>query len=144
MSFENPDWRLEIWHAGAKAAEISNDEWERVLADLVQFSETRRQEVERGPAPAAERAEAAAEFEAGFVVDSAAEFEAELEAESEAESEAETDDEPEAEALAEPPSTYWAHFAAAALQRKQVTPESAATMADQLLAEYEKRFPAAA
>jgi hypothetical protein len=39
---------------------------------------------------------------------------------------------------------YWAHFAAAALQRKQVSPESAATMADQMLAEYGKRFPEAA
>ena len=41
-------------------------------------------------------------------------------------------------------SMYWAHFAAAALQRKQVSPESAATMADQMLAEYGKRFPEAA
>lgn len=115
MSFENPDWRLEIWHAGAKAAEISNDEWERVLSDLVQFSETRRREVQRGPAPANGHG---------------AEAEAEVGAED--------------EALAEPPSTYWAHFAAAAIQRKEVTPESAATMADELLAEYVKRFQEAA
>jgi hypothetical protein len=123
MSFENPDWRLEIWHAGAKAAEISNDEWERVLSDLVQFSETRRREVQRGPAPANGNG-----------------AEAEAEAEAEVEDEAEDED----EALAEPPSTYWAHFAAAAIQRKEVTPESAATMADELLAEYVKRFQEAA
>jgi hypothetical protein len=108
MSFEHPDWRLEIWHAGEKAAEIRNDEWERVLADLVQFSETSRRDVERASAPADEEAEA------------------------------------EAEAFAEPASTYWAHFAAAALQRKQTTPAAAAAMADELLAEYEKRFPEAA
>jgi hypothetical protein len=41
---------------------------------------------------------------------------------------------------AESPAAFWAHFAAAALQRKQSTPESAAMMADQLLAEYDKRF----
>ncbi|MDX6627963.1 MAG: hypothetical protein QOH00_209 [Gaiellales bacterium] len=127
MSYENPDWRLEIWHAGAKAAEISNDEWERVLSDLVQFSETRRREVQRGPAPAN-----------GNGAD------AEAEVETEAEAEAEVEDEAEDEALAEPPSTYWAHFAAAAIQRKEVTPESAATMADELLDEYVKRFPEAA
>jgi hypothetical protein len=118
MSFENPDWRLEIWHAGEKAAEIRNDEWERVLADLVQFSETSRRDVERASAPAEEEAEA--------------------EAEEEAEAEA------EAAEFAEPASTYWAHFAAAALQRKQTTPGAAAAMADELLAEYEKRFPEAA
>jgi hypothetical protein len=123
MSFDNPDWRLEIWHAGSKAAEISNDEWERVLSDLVQFSETRRREVQRGPAPANGNG-----------------AEAEAEAEAEVEDEAEDED----EALAEPPSTYWAHFAAAAIQRKEVTPESAATMADELLAEYVKRFQEAA
>ena len=104
MTFENPDWRLEIWHAGEKAAEIRNDEWERVLADLVQFSKTRRRDVEQASAPAAE----------------------------------------EAEAPPEPASTYWAHFAASALQRKQTTPAAAAAMADELLAEYEKRFPEAA
>jgi hypothetical protein len=104
MSFENPDWRLEIWHAGEKAAEIRNDEWERVLADLVQFSETRRRDVERASAPADEAAES----------------------------------------FAEPASTYWAHFAASALQRKQTTPAAAAAMADELLAEYEKRFSEAA
>lgn len=104
MTFENPDWRLEIWHAGEKAAEIRNDEWERVLADLVQFSETTRRDVEQASAPAAE------------------------------------EDEPPPE----PASTYWAHFAASALQRKQTTPADAAAMADELLAEYEKRFPEAA
>jgi hypothetical protein len=106
MSLEDPAWRLEIWHAGTKAAEICNDEWERVLSDLVQFSEQRRKSVEY--------------VRAG-------------------------DEQPAAsEGFAEPPSTYWAHFAAAALQRKQVTPELAASMADQLLAEYEERFPEAA
>jgi hypothetical protein len=110
MSFENPDWRLEIWHAGEKTAEIRNDEWERVLADFVQFSETRREELELAAAAADEQ----------------------------------TEDEDEAEAFAEPASMYWAHFAAAALHRKQMTPEAAATMADELLAEYEKRFPEAA
>ena len=106
MSLDDPAWRLEIWHAGTKAAEIRNDEWERVLSDLVQFSEVRRKDVEYVRA-------ADEPSEAG-------------------------------EAFAEPPSTYWAHFAAAALQRKQITPELAATMADQLLAEYAKRFPEAA
>jgi hypothetical protein len=106
MSLEDPAWRLEIWHAGTKAAEIRNDEWERVLSDLVQFSEQRRKGVEYTRA---------------------------------------TDEPSEpGDGLAEPPSTYWAHFAAAALQRKQITPDLAATMADQLLAEYEKRFPEAA
>jgi len=106
MSLEDPAWRLEIWHAGTKAAEIRNDEWERVLSDLVQFSEQRRKGVEYARA-------------------------------------ADEPSEP-GEGFAEPPSTYWAHFAAAALQRKQITPDIAATMADQLLAEYEKRFPEAA
>jgi hypothetical protein len=106
MSLEDPAWRLEIWHAGTKAAEIRNDEWERVLSDLVQFSEQRRKGVEYVRA---------------------------------------TDEPSEpGEVFAEPPSTYWAHFAAAALQRKQMTPALAATMADQLLAEYAKRFPEAA
>jgi hypothetical protein len=132
MSLEEPDWRLEVWHAGEKAAEIRNDEWERVLADLVQFSETRRREVVRARADAEEQAEALAQAVAE------AEIETEVEVEVEAEAEA------EAEAFAEPASTYWAHFAAAALQRKQITPEVAATMADELLAEYEKRFPEAA
>jgi hypothetical protein len=127
MSLKEPDWRLEVWHAGEMAAEIRNDEWERVLADLVQFSETRRREVVRARAVAEEEAEAA---EAAEGAEGAAE--------------AETEADEEAEAFAEPASTYWAHFAAAALQRKQITPEDAATMADELLAEYEKRFPEAA
>ena len=128
MSLEQAEWRLDIWHAGEKAAEIHNDEWERVLSDLVQFSETRRREVVRARVVADERAAA----------------EALAEANGNAESEAGAEAEPEAEAFVEPSSTYWAHFAAAALQRKQVTPELAATMADELLAEYEKRFPEAA
>jgi len=111
MSLEDPAWRLEIWHAGTKAAEIRNDEWESVLSDLVQFSEQRRKGVEYVRA-----------------------------------TDEPSEDEPSeaGEGFAEPPSTYWAHFAAAALQRKQMTPDLAATMADQLLAEYEKRFPEAA
>ena len=129
MSLEQAEWRLDIWHAGEKAAEIHNDEWERVLSDLVQFSETRRREVVRARVVADERAAAEALAEAnGDAHDAEAEAEAE----------------PETEAFVEPSSTYWAHFAAAALQRKQVTPELAATMADELLAEYEKRFPEAA
>jgi hypothetical protein len=95
MSIENPEWRLEIWHEGLKAADIRNDEFDLVVADLVQFEATRR-----------ELAEAEAE----------------------------------AETFTESPATYWAHFAAAALQRKHITPEIAAAMADQLLAEYGKRF----
>ena len=129
MSLEQAEWRLDIWHAGEKAAEIHNDEWERVLSDLVQFSETRRREVVRARVVADERAAAEALAESNGNADDA---------------EAEAEAEPEAEAFVEPSSTYWAHFAAAALQRKQVTPELAATMADELLAEYEKRFPEAA
>ena len=128
MSLEQAEWRLDIWHAGEKAAEIHNDEWERVLSDLVQFSETRRREVVRARVVADERAAA----------------EALAETNGNAEAEAGAEAEPEAEAFVEPSSTYWAHFAAAALQRKQVTPELAAAMADELLAEYEKRFPEAA
>jgi hypothetical protein len=41
MSMTNPDWRVEIWHAGSKAAEIRNDKWHLVLADLAQFAATR-------------------------------------------------------------------------------------------------------
>jgi len=128
MSLEQAEWRLDIWHAGEKAAEIRNDEWERVLSDLVQFSETRRREVVR----------------ARVVADEQAKAEAPTNGNGHAEADAEAEDEAEAEAFVEPSSTYWAHFAAAALQRKQVTPELAATMADELLAEYEKRFPEAA
>ena len=133
MSLEQAEWRLDIWHAGEKAAEIHNDEWERVLSDLVQFSETRRREVVRARVVADERAAAEALAESNGNAD---------DAEAEAGAEAEAED--EAEAFVEPSSTYWAHFAAAALQRKHVTPELAATMADELLAEYEKRFPEAA
>lgn len=134
MSLEQAEWRLDIWHAGEKAAEIRNDEWERVLADLVQFSETRR----RGVVRARVEAEEAAQAEARAKAEPAAETEPEAEADAEAEASAED------ETFAEPASTYWAHFAAAALQRKQVTPALAAAMADELLAEYEQRFPEAA
>jgi hypothetical protein len=125
MSMTNPDWRVEIWHAGSKAAEIRNDKWHLVLADLAQFAATRAEyaELELVPDPP----EAAVEPGAS-------------------EPEAAREDAPEAAADAdsESASMYWAHFAAAALQRKQVSPESAATMADQMLAEYGKRFPEAA
>ncbi|MDX6477356.1 MAG: hypothetical protein QOH95_2867 [Gaiellaceae bacterium] len=121
----NPDWRVEIWHAGSKAAEIRNDKWHLVLADLAQFAATRAEyaELELVPDPPE------AEVEPGA-----------------SEPEAAREDAPEAAADAdsESASMYWAHFAAAALQRKQVSPESAATMADQMLAEYGKRFPEAA
>lgn len=121
----NPDWRVEIWHAGSKAAEIRNDKWHLVLADLAQFAATRAEyaELELVPDPPE------AEIEPGA-----------------SEPEAAREDAPEAAADAdsESASMYWAHFAAAALQRKQVSPESAATMADQMLAEYGKRFPEAA
>jgi hypothetical protein len=125
MSMTNPDWRVEIWHAGSKAAEIRNDKWHLVLADLAQFAATRAEyaELELVPDPPE------AEVEPGA-----------------SEPEAAREDAPEAAADAdsESASMYWAHFAAAALQRKQVSPESAATMADQMLAEYGKRFPEAA
>ena len=45
------------------------------------------------------------------------------------------------ESFAESPAAFWAHFAAAALQRKNITAASAAEMPDELLAEYDKRFP---
>jgi hypothetical protein len=119
MSIENPDWRLEIWHAGAKAADIRNDEFRLVMADLVQFEANQRKAFEAAQA----RAEAA-----------------EIEAESGADNDGDGDgDENFSEA-----AMCWAHFAAAALHRKDATPESAAIMADELLDLYAKRFTDAA
>jgi hypothetical protein len=129
MSMTNPDWRVEIWHAGSKEAEIRNDKWHLVLADLAQFAATRAEyaELELVPDPPEAVVDPGASEPAAALEDV-------------------PEDAPEAAADAdsESASMYWAHFAAAALQRKQVSPESAATMADQLLAEYAKRFPEAA
>jgi hypothetical protein len=124
MSIENPDWRLEIWHEGAKAADIRNDEFRLVIADLVQFEANQRK--------AAQAAQAAAE--AAQVAAEAAETEAE----------AGDDDEGEVVDSFTEAAMCWAHFAAAALHRKEATPESAAMLADELLDEYSKRFTDAA
>jgi hypothetical protein len=122
MSIEIPDWRLEIWHEGAKAADIRNDEFRLVIADLVQFEANHRKAVEAAQA-AAEAAAAAAESEGDGDDD---------------------DDEAEAADTFSEAAMCWAHFAAAALHRKQATAESAAMIADELLAEYAQRFTEAA
>lgn len=111
MSIEDPDWRLEIWHAGAKAADIRNDEFRLVIADLVQFEANQRKAVEAAQA----QAEAA-------------------------EIEAESGDDGDGDGDFSEAAMCWAHFAAAALHRKEATPESAAIMADELLDLYAKRF----
>jgi hypothetical protein len=122
MSMEKPAWRIEIWHEGLKAAEILNDDFDLVVDDLVQFEAMRRE------AAIAAATAAAAQATAPQAADSHESVDADAE-QAEEENEVDTD-----------AATFWAHFAAAALQRKDMSAGNAATLADELLAEYDKRF----